>query len=100
MSVIWKAKDPAENLISTFDFSSEIEVGESIASASVACTLVAGVDASPGQVIHGAASISGSTVLRPFQGGIADATYHLRCTANLSSGRVLVLAATLPVRTA
>ena len=100
MSAAWSAKDPAEKLIATFDFSSEIAAIESISSAAVSCTLVAGVDASPEQVLNGAASISGSTVLQPFQGGIAGATYRLRCTATLSSGRVLVLAATLPVRTA
>ncbi len=100
MSTLWEAKDPAEKLTATFDFSSELVGGESIASASVTCTVISGTDASPGQVLNGSASISGSTVLQPFQGGISGVTYDLRCVATLSSSRVLVLAATLPVRSA
>lgn len=100
MSTLWEAKDPAEKLTATFDFSNEIAGGESISSASLACTVISGTDASPEQVLNGAATISGSSVLQPFQGGISGVTYDLRCVATLSSGRVLVLAATLPVRSA
>jgi hypothetical protein len=95
----WPAKDPAEVLVATFDYASEINSGETIASAVVTCSVLAGTDPTPAAVLAGSASIAGGTVLQPFQGGVDGVSYTLRCAATLSpSGRVLVLAATLPVR--
>lgn len=102
MSTLWPPKDPAEVLVGTFDFSSEVESGETIASAVVSASLVAGVDADPSSLIYNGSqtTIVGATVLFGMYGGVDQATYSLRCVATLSSGRVLVLAATLPVRRA
>lgn len=97
---LWANKDPEEKLVASFDFASEIDAGESIQSVLITCTLVSGSDASPASVLNGSPVISGTNVLQPFQGGVDGCTYTLRCAASLSSGRVLVLAATLPVRTA
>jgi hypothetical protein len=97
----WPSKDPVEVMVATFDYTSEINSGETIASAVVACSVLAGTDPTPAAVLAGSASISAGTVLQPFQGGVDGVSYTLRCAATLSpSGRVLVLAATLPVRTA
>jgi hypothetical protein len=46
-------------------------------------------------------TIADGVVLQPFRAGVHGATYKLRCVATLDpTGRVLVLAANLPVRTA
>jgi hypothetical protein len=102
VSTTWPSKDPAEVLVGTFDFSAEIEAGETIVSAVVAAGILSGVDADPGALIYNGepTEIVDGQVLIRMQGGVHQATYVLRCTATLSSGRVLVLAATLPVRSA
>lgn len=93
----WPTKDPREKLVATFSFGPELDPGESIVGFLVDCTSVDGADTSPSEVLDGTASLVGSDVLQPFRGGIAGSSYLLDCTATLSSGRVLVLAAILPV---
>ncbi len=95
----WPSKDPAEALIAAFVFANEINSGETISSVQTSCTTLYGTDASPGAVLNGLPTISGSSVLQPFHGGLDGVSYTLRCVATLSSGRILVRAATLPVRT-
>ncbi|HND12311.1 MAG TPA: hypothetical protein PLY80_17850 [Pseudomonadota bacterium] len=98
---VWPAKDPAERLVASFDYRDALDAGETIASALVTATLLAGSDADPSALLDGLPTISGGLVLQPFHGGLDSASYTLRCQATLSpSSRVLVLAATLPVRTA
>jgi len=96
----WPAKDPAEKLIATFDFDPEMDAGESIQSVLISCDTLSGADSTPSAVLDGSPTISGGSVLQPFQAGLDGCTYTLRCVATLSSGRILVLAANLPVRTA
>lgn len=87
--------------MATFDFTAEVDAGESIASAVVTVALLNGTDATPSALLNGSLTIAGATVLQPFHGGVDGVTYTLRCEATLTpSGRVLVLAANLPVRTA
>lgn len=101
MRTIWPAKDPAERLVATFDYREELDTGETITGAAVTCTLLSGTDANPEAVLYGTPTIVDGTVLQFFTGGVDGAVYTLRCQATLSpTGRVLVLAATLPVRTA
>ena len=101
MRTLWPAKDPAEKLVATFDYSEDLDVGETIASATLTCTLLSGTDADPAAVLYGSATIDAGTVLQPITGGVDGAVYTLRCQATLTpTGRVLVLAASLPVRTA
>ncbi len=101
MKTVWPHKDPAEELVATFDFVAELESGETILAAVTSCTLIAGTDASPAAVLDGLPTIDAGTVLQRFSGGVHGASYTLRCQVTLDpSGRVLVLAATLPVRTA
>lgn len=100
--ITWPAKDPAEILVATFDFSEDFAVGETIAAATVTCTVLSGVDEAPVAVVDSALpAIDGGSVRQRLTGGVAGVSYRLRCTVELTpSGRVLVLAATLPVRTA
>lgn len=96
----WIAKDPAEALVATFDFTLALDDLETISVASVTSTLLAGVDASPAAVISGTPVIDSGAVKCPFGGGVDGASYTLRCQITTSASRILVLAATLPVRTA
>lgn len=96
----WPAKDPREKLVAAFSYGNALGESESIVSAIVTCTTAGGGDASPSALLDGDPVISGGDVLQAFHGGFTGVNYRLDCVATLSSGRVLVLAATLPVRTA
>lgn len=80
----------------TFQFAAGLLDGESIVSADVQCTVHAGTDAAPSNLLVGPPQISGTDVLQLAQGNVTAVTYHLRCLATLSSGRVLVAAGYLP----
>jgi hypothetical protein len=100
-TTLWPAKYPAEALVAAFDFSADLQVGETIDSATVTVSLESGVDPSPASVLDGAPTIDAGTVLHAFSGGAPGARYELRCEVTLlPSDRILVLAATLPVRSA
>lgn len=94
----WPAKDQREKLVATFSFGPALDPGETIESHLTSCTSKDGADTHPSAVLDGAGEIVGSDVLQSFHGGISGASYCLDCTVNLSSGRVLVLSAILPVR--
>lgn len=79
-----------------FNFLPGIEDGETIASSTITCETHIGADADPEDVLVGAGTIDGNTVLQRIGGGIRGATYLLRCRAVLSSGRALVASALLP----
>lgn len=101
MSSTWPAKDPAESLVCGFDFTAELDPGETITSAALSVDLLAGVDPTPAALLFDLPTIAAGVVLQPFRAGVDGATYRLRCEATLDpTGRVLVLAATLPVRVA
>lgn len=95
---VWPEKDPQETLVAGFLYANELRPGETIASAEVSCTVLTGTDAAPESVLDGDPTISDAAVLQPFYAGVDGVTYTIRCVATLSSGRVLVRAATLPVR--
>lgn len=95
------AKDPAERILVDFDFTPDFDAGEEIAGTpTVGVSLVAGTDPSPAAILLGTPTVAAGVVRQTINGGVAGATYRLRCAATLDSGRILVLAATLPVRTA
>jgi hypothetical protein len=96
----WPAKDPREKLVAAFSYGNALGESESIVSAIVTCTTAVGDDAAPSALLDGDPVISGGDVLQAFHGGFTGVNYRLDCVATLSSGRILVLAATLPVRTA
>lgn len=102
LKTVWPAKDPEEALVAEFDYATEIQAGETIVGMDVSCGVVAGVDPDPAAVLNGfpILDLTGRSVLQPFHAGLHGVNYHLRCVATLSSGRVLVRAAILPVRTA
>lgn len=82
-----------------FEFASDINEGETVSDAAVQVEVVKGRDPQPELLRVGAVSvnpIAGIAVQR-IQGRFPDVTYKVRCRLTLSSGRVLVKAAYLPV---
>lgn len=99
MRALFDSKDPAGAQIASFICVDEMGAGETISSVSVTISVLAGVDASPASMLYQAATISGSTVFQPFRGGVDGVTYLIRAEITLSSGRILVGAGVLPVKT-
>ncbi len=101
MRAPWPAKDPEESLVAAFDFTPDMDTGEAISSAVCSISVLSGIDADADSVLFVPSTIDDGVVLQPFRGGVSGVTYTLRCVATLTpTGRVLVLAANLPVRTA
>lgn len=90
-------KQPAEVKSVTFDFTSDLAVGETISTKSVAASVYAGVDASPSSLVSGAASSSGAVVSQLITGGVAGVIYELACTITTSAGQTLQRLGLLPV---
>lgn len=93
------AKDPDEVLTITWDYAAALATGETIASAATAVEILSGDGAGP-LALWGLPLIDGGEIRQTASGGKDGTSYSLRCLATLSSGRVLALAATLPVRRA
>ena len=64
-------------------------MGETISSASTIASVYSGTDLSPGAVVSGAASISGSVVTQAITGGVLGVTYILACSAITSAAQTL-----------
>jgi hypothetical protein len=91
-------KDVGEIDVIVFNFTRRLKAGETIlASPVVSCVVETGADASASAVLSQTAQVSGKTVLQEVAGGIEGVVYLVRCEAHLSSGRIVVLAALLPV---
>jgi len=98
---VWPEKDPQEVVFCTFEFLPEMAGDEQISGAPVIdATLISGTDPEPGALLSGSPLLVGSAVRQTLAGGVSGCTYKLSCRVGLDSGRVLVLAATLPVRAA
>jgi hypothetical protein len=96
-------KDPEEVIVLTCDFGPDLAAGETLnAPPTVTVTVASGADASPGDVLDGAAQLDASTtkVLQKVKGGVDDTNYRVKVKATTSDGRTLVLAPILPVRNA
>lgn len=78
-----------------FEFA--LALGETILSQTVTCTVFRGTDASPASLLNGLPSVAANLVVQRVQGGVADTVYLLLCRVTTSAGRVLVVAAYLPV---
>jgi hypothetical protein len=91
-------KDPAEQIVVTFDYTLALDVGETIqGTPTVSASATAGSDLSPSAILSGSPQVSGAKVLHTVIGGVDGSTYKLRCLATMTpSGRKLVLAGLLP----
>lgn len=93
--LLWK--DFEEVKVLRFDFSGELEAGQTITLAERNVTLTAGVDATPEALLLGDPLVLGTEVLQRITAGAPDATYHIRARATDGSGLVHVMAADLLV---
>jgi hypothetical protein len=65
----------------SFDFTSLLASGESVASAVCFVSVYSGTDASPSSMLNGAAVVSSPLVNQSFQGGVLGTIYEVKCTA-------------------
>lgn len=94
----FSAKDPAEVLEISFDF---LEVTSAPITPQVTVVNCSGVaDSSPGTLLSGSPTVSGSSVVQRVVGGLAGADYLLRCQVDTATGLRFVLSRVLPVRVA
>jgi len=82
--IVTPPKTSGETKQILFDFLSQLRVGETISSASAVCTTWSGTDLSPGSVISGLPSVSGSQVWVRVTGGVNGNVYMITVTANTS----------------
>ena len=98
MSTTLPTKDPVETPVINFLFGSEMLPGETIASATVVSTVIAGADPAPAAVLSGTFDLNTpSEVHQGVHGGVDGTTYKLRCVGTLNTGRILVRTAIMPV---
>ena len=91
-------KNSSTNAYATFDFSQDLAVGETIASASTAATVYSGSGTATG-LVSGTPTIAGGQVTQRLFGGTVGTVYSLACSATTSSGRALVREGYLAVKT-
>jgi hypothetical protein len=98
--VAFQSKDPAEAISLPFDFTADLGT-ETIASvAPTSVTVDVGTDAAVASVPNGTPVVVGGLVYVPVKAGVHLVDYVVRCAATTNTGRVLVMAGLLPVRTA
>jgi len=84
---IFDPKLLGETQVLSFDFTSELAIGETINSQTVVATTYSGTDASPSSIISGSASSSGAVVSQKVTGGVLGVMYELLCTITTSLGQ-------------
>lgn len=94
------AKQPAETQLVQFDYTSFLNLAETISTQVVTCAVWSGVDASPSSMISGAATNASGVVSQLITGGIVGVFYILTCTVTTSLGQILTATAFLVVRAA
>lgn len=81
----------------SFDYTSQLAVGETISTQVVTATVWQGTDATPSTIISGSASASGAIVTQSITGGTLGVIYKLLCTITTSTGQTLLLVGYLAV---
>ena len=84
----------------SFDFSSLLGVGESVASATTTASVYSGTDATPSAVINGAATLASPLVTQSITGGVLGTIYELKClatTTGVSPTQILAITAYLAI---
>jgi hypothetical protein len=100
MRAVFPAKLLGDTRTLTFDFTSLLGLGESVASAVCTCSVYSGTDASPGSVVNGAASVSSPLVNQSVTGGVLGTIYEIKCTATttgVTPVQILVISGFLAV---
>lgn len=88
-----------EKLVLGFQFSGELESGETLTGTpTVTVDVVDGTDASPSALLNGTATISEGTVLVPVKAGVVGVTYEVRViVATSNAAKVLGLVGKITV---
>lgn len=86
---IFDPKLLGETKVISFDFTSDLAIGETISTQTVVATTYSGTDASPSSIISGGASVSGAVVSQKVTGGVLGVMYELLCTITTSAGQTL-----------
>lgn len=81
-----------------WDFSSLLDVGETISTKSVTASVYSGTDASPSSIINGSATSSGNIVSQSITGGVVGVIYLLKCQITTSSSQTLQLTSFLAIQ--
>jgi len=101
MRRVYDPKSPAEIVTLTFDFAGDLVAGETLTGTPViAISVDDGADATPGNVLNGAAQLTAGEVLQSVTGGVNYAAYLITALADTSAGRKLELAYRLAIRPA
>lgn len=79
------------------DFSSQLNVGETITSASVTASVYSGTDNNPSAVVSGAASINGNVVSQLFTAGVLGVIYEVLFKIVTSLGQTITVPGYLAV---
>ena len=80
-----------------FDFTSDLAVGETISTQTVAASVYSGTDASPSALLSGSATSSGAKVSQKVTAGTVGVMYELLCTITTSAGQTIQKPAFLAV---
>ncbi|MGH7746159.1 MAG: hypothetical protein ACREQ5_15555, partial [Candidatus Dormibacteria bacterium] len=80
-----------------FDYTSRLAPTETLSSAVVSASVYSGVDASPGGIISGSASVVGNAISQKITAGVPGTIYVLSCVATTSAGSTLTIQGYLPV---
>lgn len=78
--------DSGESEPYTLDFVNDLVAGETLASATWTCAVVAGVDASAASHVSGSASVSVTQTSQQFSGFVVGVKYRLQAVAITSAG--------------
>jgi hypothetical protein len=89
--VVLSPKKVGESLFVPMDFISRLQIGETIISAKVTCTLYSGVDPNPALMVLGPASVVGTVVEQEIGNGVLGNVYELLFTIITSLGQTLEL---------
>lgn len=87
--VVQETKFLGEVVVLPFDFSSSLAAGETISTKTVTATVYSGTDATPSNVISGAATSSGAVVSQKVTAGVLGVIYELLCQVTTSAGQTL-----------
>lgn len=90
-------KDYLATLPLQFDFTNALGAGVIQGSPTLTIELLAGVDASPTNVLLGTATVNGAIVTQWLKAGVVGCCYHIRCIIVTVDGRTLVGAMNLYV---
>lgn len=89
-------KYAGESRVVAFNFLSQLDFGDSVASAVTVATVFSGVDLAPA-IVSGPAVVSGTLANQVVSAGIIGVIYDLACSALTTNGRTLTINAFLAI---